>query len=72
MSQREIRFNRIEIEITERREKVIRAHARNPYGSGWQIPLRDMTPNDLRKLADFMEVHGVGSDELGEIGGVFR
>lgn len=68
---RKVGFNRVEIEYRDQGtfSGTMMAHARNSQGQGWQIPIRDMTPNDLRKLADLMEEHGVGSDEFGELKG---
>lgn len=65
--QRVIKFSRVEIGYFDKGTKkgTMNAHSRNTQGQGWQIPIRDMTPNDLRKLADYMELHGVGSDEFG-------
>lgn len=68
---RKLHFNRVEVEYRDKGSfaGAMMAHARNSQGQGWQIPIRDMTPNDLRKLADLMEEHGVGSDEFGELKG---
>lgn len=63
----EIKHNRVEVEKYEHgsQKGKFRAHARSEMGQGWQIPLRDMSPNDLRWLADYMEEQGVGSDQFG-------
>lgn len=66
MSGQDIRFNRTEVVFPKSlHDGKVRAIAYTEFGQGWQIPLRDMTPNDLRKLADIMEEHGVGSDQFG-------
>ena len=61
-----LKINRVEVEFPRSlHDGKIRATAYTEYGQGWGIPLKDMSPNDLRKLADIMEEHGVGSDEFG-------
>lgn len=61
-------FNRIEVESGKHwrsGKESFKAVARNEMGQGWQIPLRDMKPSDLRRLADMMVELGIGEDEYG-------
>lgn len=63
---------RVEIDIRSIDEAsihrpLIDACARSETGSGWQVPLKDMSPNDLRYLANLMESKGIKSGQtLGE------
>lgn len=56
-----VQVNRVEVTIEEG-EPNIEAIARSVGGAGWGVPLNDMTPNDLRELANIMESLGCESD----------
>lgn len=61
---RVVQVNKTEVVILDNprdHEFIIDATARNG-GHGWQVPLRNMSPNDLRALADIMEAEGVSPD----------
>lgn len=61
-----VKFNRVEMEFPNNiHDGKLLVTAYSEFGQGWQVPLRNMTPNDLRRIADQMEALGVGSDEFG-------
>ncbi|AHY26674.1 hypothetical protein vB_AbaM_Acibel004_59 [Acinetobacter phage vB_AbaM_Acibel004] len=60
------KFNRVELEFPNNlHDGKLLATAYSEFGQGWQIPLRNMTPNDLRRIADEMELLGIEPDEFG-------
>lgn len=66
MVSEQIVVGRTEMEFNEkprRRSGLIKAVTRSKNGQGWGLPIEDITPNQLRQIADMMEKFGVGSDE---------
>ena len=66
MIRKEIKFNSVEVTYTEKDDgKISRicAISRSSQGQGWEIPLRDMSPNDLRRLATVIESLGIKPNE---------
>lgn len=59
---KKVRFNQVSVEFN-RKDEIVGALAYNEGGNGWMIPLRDMSPNDLRQLATMLEENGIKSDQ---------